>query len=519
LAAPAAAVAGRSLFQVLIIPASRREPRQRNFFFFGLGQFRQFRDSLEVQAVVYSRGWTEPATEVSVEEGLPDGASSAATTASSVRVAAIAVPVPSPAAGTPSAAVGVVPAAASTVPAASLVPAVPAAVAVSIAPAGAAAAAAPAGTAAWAWSCDGAYQGFYESLVHHTPERQCDVMVDLPSGDYMHSFNYLEGVTVEVHEHQLPARLYALQVRDFDVILGIDLLEVTQLWWIVSERPFGAYNVDVTWSDVAFTFLGLQGLTTFGVAPGVAVVTWLLSRLADPSRLGGHRFKNRGCAPFPHLAFFFLLLPLSSSLPFSRCFFMLVVLVLRWCRPVHAGDVLVVLGARRRWPFRSEGPNRSTLLLEVVFSSWFGGGFHGLMAFLHDEHAPLPLWNVCIGFFGVVFGGVIPEPPSAEDVTAIEVAMMSRRPCRSRHHRNALERRDGLGHHDSVTTGLGVATRSRRPDASRLQQRDRRRQPEGDTSICRFLGPDCDSLPVAFKKATGEAEDEPYTQEDGNDLE
>ncbi|MQM22929.1 hypothetical protein Taro_055988 [Colocasia esculenta] len=33
--------------------------------------------------------------------------------------------------------------------------------------------------------------------------------------------------------------------------------------------------------------------------------------------------------------------------------------------------------------------------------------------------------------------------------------------------------------------------------------RVRRRQPEGDTSIRRFLGPDCDSLPVATKKATG----------------
>ncbi|MQL98877.1 hypothetical protein Taro_031597 [Colocasia esculenta] len=44
---------------------------------------------------------------------------------------------------------------------------------------------------------------------------------------------------------------------------------------------------------------------------------------------------------------------------------MLVVLVLRWCRPVHAGDVFVMLGARRRWPFRREGPNGSALLLEV----------------------------------------------------------------------------------------------------------------------------------------------------------
>ncbi|MQM04289.1 hypothetical protein Taro_037085 [Colocasia esculenta] len=41
------------------------------------------------------------------------------------------------------------------------------------------------------------------------------------------------------------------------------------------------------------------------------------------------------------------------------------VLVLRWYRPVHAGDVLVLLGARRRWSFRREGPNGSALLVEV----------------------------------------------------------------------------------------------------------------------------------------------------------
>ncbi|MQL69266.1 hypothetical protein Taro_001555, partial [Colocasia esculenta] len=70
-----------------------------------------------------------------------------------------------------------------------------------------------------------ASEEFYESLVHHTPERQCDVMVNLPSSDYMHSFSYLEGVTVEVQGHQLPARLYALQLHAFAVILGMDWLE------------------------------------------------------------------------------------------------------------------------------------------------------------------------------------------------------------------------------------------------------------------------------------------------------
>ncbi|MQL77082.1 hypothetical protein Taro_009491 [Colocasia esculenta] len=41
------------------------------------------------------------------------------------------------------------------------------------------------------------------------------------------------------------------------------------------------------------------------------------------------------------------------------------VLVLTWCRPIHRGDVLVVLRARRRWPFRREGPNGSALHVEV----------------------------------------------------------------------------------------------------------------------------------------------------------
>ncbi|MQM09303.1 hypothetical protein Taro_042173 [Colocasia esculenta] len=64
---------------------------------------------------------------------------------------------------------------------------------------------------------------------------------------------------------------------------------------------------------------------------------------------------------------------------------MLVVLVLRWCRPVHAEDVFVVLEARRRWSFLREDPNGSALLVEVRLLSsgracagrrrW--GGSHG----------------------------------------------------------------------------------------------------------------------------------------------
>ncbi|MQM03989.1 hypothetical protein Taro_036790 [Colocasia esculenta] len=85
---------------------------------------------------------------------------------------------------------------------------------------------------------------FYESLACHTPERQCDVMVDLPYGDYMRSFGYLEDVTVEVEGHQLPARLYALQLRIFDVILGMDWLEAHSA------------VVDCQWKTVRFEIPG-----------------------------------------------------------------------------------------------------------------------------------------------------------------------------------------------------------------------------------------------------------------------
>ncbi|MQL73358.1 hypothetical protein Taro_005707 [Colocasia esculenta] len=57
----------------------------------------------------------------------------------------------------------------------------------------------------------------------------------------------------------------------------------------------------------------------------------------------------------------------------------------------------------------------------------------------------------------------------------------------------------------------------RNPMSGLTPVRVRRRQPEGDASTCHFLGHDCDSHPVATKKATGETEDELYTQEDGND--
>ncbi|MQM22667.1 hypothetical protein Taro_055723 [Colocasia esculenta] len=53
------------------------------------------------------------------------------------------------------------------------------------------------------------------------------------------------------------------------------------------------------------------------VATPTGVVTWLLSRWADPSLLGAHRFKIEGCAPFPPLALSFLFFPLLLPPPCS----------------------------------------------------------------------------------------------------------------------------------------------------------------------------------------------------------
>ncbi|MQL95185.1 hypothetical protein Taro_027855 [Colocasia esculenta] len=53
--------------------------------------------------------------------------------------------------------------------------------------------------------------------------------------------------------------------------------------------------------------------------------------------------------------------------------------------------------------------------------------------------SPCGMFVLC---FWVVSERTAPEPPSAEDATAIEVAMMLRPAWPPRHHRDALGRRD-----------------------------------------------------------------------------
>ncbi|MQM10583.1 hypothetical protein Taro_043474 [Colocasia esculenta] len=79
----------------------------------------------------------------------------------------------------------------------------------------------------------------------------------------------------------------------------------------------------------------------------MGVATWALSCRVAPSRLEGRRFKTEAAPHSPPLTLSLALLPPSFPLE------------------LPCGDVIVVLGAKRRWPFRREGPNGSALLVEV----------------------------------------------------------------------------------------------------------------------------------------------------------
>ncbi|MQL86599.1 hypothetical protein Taro_019133 [Colocasia esculenta] len=94
--------------------------------------------------------------------------------------------------------------------------------------------------------------------------------------------------------------------------------------------------------------------------------------------------------------------------------------------------MIVELGARRRWPFRREGPNGLALLLE------------GRENHAHVSEDFIERRFVVIHVL-VAFGRIVPEPLSADNATCIEVVMMSRLARAPRHHRDALLCRDLVG--------------------------------------------------------------------------
>ncbi|MQM17912.1 hypothetical protein Taro_050893 [Colocasia esculenta] len=70
---------------------------------------------------------------------------------------------------------------------------------------------------------------FWENSTYRQQASACRQALpgsfELPTGDFVCTLGYLEGVTVEVQSHQLPAGLFALQLHNFDAILGMDWLE------------------------------------------------------------------------------------------------------------------------------------------------------------------------------------------------------------------------------------------------------------------------------------------------------
>ncbi|MQL96834.1 hypothetical protein Taro_029520 [Colocasia esculenta] len=111
------------------------------------------------------------------------------------------------------------------------------------------------------------------------------------------------------------------------------------------------------------------------------------------------------------------------------------------CVPDSVGDMVVVLGARRRWSFLREGPNGLALLVEVgtldhlalactpppwrwCFPRGLGyGSVRNPCSWLTCSPPLVVCCNLALGVFSKRSA---PEHPSAEDETYREVAMMSR---------------------------------------------------------------------------------------------
>ncbi|MQM10623.1 hypothetical protein Taro_043520 [Colocasia esculenta] len=106
-----------------------------------------------------------------------------------------------------------------------------------------------------------------------------------------------------------------------------------------------------------------------------------------------------------------------------------------------------------------------------------GGGGH---SYVEAPTGRLYLWSmlpfpcgIFVPCFGVVSERTAPEPPSAEDATATEAAMMSRPAWPPQHHR------DALGRHDKVATAWATAIVSRQDETSQQRQGARRAEETG----------------------------------------
>ncbi|MQM22973.1 hypothetical protein Taro_056033 [Colocasia esculenta] len=170
-------------------------------------------------------------------------------------------------------------------------------------------------------------------------------VVRLSTSDYVRTLGYLEGVTVEVQSHHLPARLFALQLHDFDAILGMDWLEALLRWWTVSGRPCGSSYLEHMCfaSEVDQDFeISTGWQSRSGSEHNRQAVTFSTPRL---KRLQGAE----------HIPSF----PISPVFSFLRSW------ELTCGQSLLVDDVSAELGARRRWPCTREDPNMLALHFEV----------------------------------------------------------------------------------------------------------------------------------------------------------
>ncbi|MQL67835.1 hypothetical protein Taro_000098 [Colocasia esculenta] len=65
-----------------------------------------------------------------------------------------------------------------------------------------------------------------DSLGELSSGESVELAVELPTGDFVLTSYCLEEVPVQLQDQWLSARLFALQLHDYDVILGIDWLEL-----------------------------------------------------------------------------------------------------------------------------------------------------------------------------------------------------------------------------------------------------------------------------------------------------
>ncbi|MQL83887.1 hypothetical protein Taro_016391 [Colocasia esculenta] len=68
-------------------------------------------------------------------------------------------------------------------------------------------------------------QEFLDCMTHPLEEKSCELVVEVPSGEFLLTSSYVDEAPIVIEGNQMPGRLYALQFRDYGIILDMDWLE------------------------------------------------------------------------------------------------------------------------------------------------------------------------------------------------------------------------------------------------------------------------------------------------------